>query len=418
MAVQLIRISLVLSAFLWLTACGSFPSDSASYKKEQREVERAIAGGQLKMITVFDKRRDLDASGEGFANFRIPALSVSQQGTLLAFVEGRRVRSDHNKGPLVLRRSEDGGKSWGPLQLIVQHGQDSLNNPTPVVLPSGRILVVYQRFPEDFHSRALPHERVAMVRPGLDGDGVQTNHLIYSDDDGVTWSEPLDITAQSKRPAPVMANFSGPGPGLRLQEGPNAGRILLPSCDFTGEGKGREFRSYATYSDDDGITWLMGQQAENPASISADETQLVELKGGKLLMTVRARGQRMLAYSNDGGETFTPLKIQMDLPDSGAMGSAARLQDSALGDVLLHSLSTTRINGRRSRGAVYMSTDEGYNWQGHRVYHPGSFDYSSIALLPDGDIGILGEFDWGVEGKFNEVRFVRVDPQWLLEPLR
>lgn len=370
------------------------------------------------MVTVFDKRRDLDDNGEDFANFRIPALAVTNKGTLLAFVEGRRVRSDHNKGPLVLRRSEDGGRNWLPLQLIVQHGDDSLNNPTPVVLSSGRILVIYQRFPENFHSRALSHEGVDIVRPGLTGEGVQTNHLIYSDDDGLTWSSPVDITAQTKRPAPVMVNFSGPGPGLVLQEGPYAGRILLPSCDFTGQGSKRVFSSYATYSDDDGTSWHLSQHADNPAGVSADETQMVELEGGNVMMTVRARGNRLLAYSEDGGESFSPLVVQKDLPDSGAMGSVVRWQDPKLGNVLLHSLSTTRINGRRSRGSVYMSTNEGHSWPAHRVYHPGSFDYSSIALLPNGGIGILGEFDWGVDGKFNEVRFLRIDPQWLLEPLR
>lgn len=418
MTVSFIRYTLLLTGCLWLGACGTLTPESADYKRERIEVDRAMASGHLDMITVFDKRRDQDVTGEGFANFRIPALAVSNEGTLLAFAEGRRVRSDHTKGPLVLRRSEDSGQSWGPLQLIVQHGHDSLNNPSPIVLLSGRILVVYQRFPENFHSRAISHEGVEFVIPGLAGEGVQTNHLIYSDDDGLTWSAPQDITAQTKRTAPVMANFTGPGPSLVLQNGPHAGRILLPSCDFTGEGRKRVFSSYATYSDDNGKSWQLGQHADNPANISADETQMVELAGGNLLMTVRARGQRMLAYSDDGGETFTPLQAQLDLPDSGAMGSVVRWHDPELGEVLLHSLSTARIKGRRSRGAIYMSTDEGHNWPAHRVYHPGSFDYSSIAVLPNGGIGVLGEFEWGVEGKFNEVRFLRIDPQWLLEPLR
>ena len=115
-------------------------------------------------------------------------------------------------------------------------------------------------------------------------------------------------------------------------------------------------------------------------------------------MTVRARGHRLLAYSADGGKTFSDLRPQVDLPDSAAMGSVIRIDDKQRGSVLLHTVSSTRINGRRSRGAIYLSADQGRSWPGHRVYHAGSFDYSSIALLPDGDVGVLAAFDHGVHG--------------------
>ena len=89
-----------------------------------------------------------------------------------------------------------------------------------------------------------------------------------------------------------------------------------------------------------------------------------------------------------------------------------------MADTTSDTVSSTRINNRRSRGAIYLSADNGASWPAHRVYHAGSFDYSSIALLPDGTIGVLAETDWGVEGRFNQIRFVRIEPEWLLQPLR
>ena len=207
-------------------------------------------GPGIAVVNVFTPQTE-----EAYANVRIPALAVSKEGTLLAFAEGRRVQSDHNKGPLVLRRSEDGGRTWNEIQVIAEHGNDSLNNPTPVVLANGRILVVYQCFRETFHSRAIPKEDVQMAPAGLEGEEVQRNYIVYSDDDGVSWSAPRDITAQIKRPAPIICNFTGPGPGLVMKHGGHAGRIILPSCDFEIVDGKRVFRSYVTWSDDNGETW-------------------------------------------------------------------------------------------------------------------------------------------------------------------
>ncbi len=403
--------TLLTCSALLLGGCSLFAIDAPKGDvNEIAQVQSAIEDHQLSLVTVFNK----NTVGEDYANFRIPALVVAKNGDLLAFAEGRRVQSDHTKGPLVLRRSEDGGKTWQALQIIVQHGSDSLNNPTPVVLAGGEILVMYQRFPENYHSRAIFHEGIGFVDSGHKGEKVQTNHLITSNDNGKTWSAPVDVTAQTKRVAPVNASFTGPGPALVMSKGKYAGRIIVPSCDFTGEGGDRIFRSYATYSDNHGKTWKISDYAQNQSGISANETQMVELNDGHLMMDVRAKGNRMLAFSNDGGETWSQLTPQKDLPDSGAMGSVIRYDLPNGNDILLHSGSTTRLKNRRSRGAVYASFDSGKSWPQHQVYHAGSFDYSSIVRLPNGDIGILGEFDFGVNGRFNDIRFVRAKLDWLL----
>lgn len=76
-----------------------------------------------------------------------------------------------------------------------------------------------------------------------------------------------------------------------------------------------------------------------------------------------------------------------------------------------------RVQSDHTKGPLVLrrSEDGGTTWPQHQVYHPGSFDYSSIVRLPNGDVGILGEFDFGVNGRFNDIRFVRAKLDWLLE---
>ena len=86
----------------------------------------------------------------GYRQFRIPAVVLTSDGTLLAFAEGRKYSgSDTGNIDLVLRRSTDGGQTWNPMQVIWDDGDNTCGNPAPVVDPeTGRILLpglgVYQ----------------------------------------------------------------------------------------------------------------------------------------------------------------------------------------------------------------------------------------------------------------------------------
>src|SRR6186713_2515418 len=93
-------------------------------------------------VTVFDAKED------GFPSIRIPSVIVTKAGTLLAFAEGRAFPRDHAKNKIVLKRSTDGGKTWGKLAVIADAGEISLNNPCAVIeRTAGRILLVFQSFP-------------------------------------------------------------------------------------------------------------------------------------------------------------------------------------------------------------------------------------------------------------------------------
>src|SRR6267378_6183247 len=93
--------------------------------------------------------KDLFVGGEdGYPAYRIPSLITTKSGSLLAFAEGRASPRDHAGNDIVMKRSTDAGQTWGTLQLIDGDGANALNNPTAVVLrESGRVLLMYQRYP-------------------------------------------------------------------------------------------------------------------------------------------------------------------------------------------------------------------------------------------------------------------------------
>ncbi len=135
---------------------------------------------------------DVFVSGtHGYHTFRIPAIETAPDGSLLAFAEARKCNAnDPGYGKqdidLVVRRSTDQGKSWSAMKVIEHSGEFwSSANPATLLDRQQRRLWV-------FYLRCKPGRSTDTARPGT--DDVQ-NLVRSSDDNGVTWSEPADITA-------------------------------------------------------------------------------------------------------------------------------------------------------------------------------------------------------------------------------
>ena len=322
---------------------------------------------------------------DGFATFRIPSVVRMSHGNLLAIAEGRASKHDHSQNKLVQKISPDGGLTWGSLKVIAADGTNALNNPTAVVLrQNGRILLMFQRYAAAFDE--------GTVIPGYEGEGVCRSWVIHSDDEGLSWSSPMEVTRSVKRPTGATSSASGPGLGLELARGKHAGRVLIPF----NEGPRGHWQVYAAYSDDGGASWACGETAPEPAYTGANEVQMVELTDGRILLNARNQAgshQRRVAVSSDGGRTWSVLADDPILVEPRCQASLIRhaISNDPAMDLLL--FSNPASASRRTNGTVRLSRDEGRTWSAFRVIYPGSFAYSCLVSLDAKTIGCLFERD-------------------------
>ncbi|HEY0075271.1 MAG TPA: sialidase family protein [Abditibacteriaceae bacterium] len=337
------------------------------------------------------------AGKNGFPEVRIPSIVISKTGVLLAFAEGRKNLRDQAENKIILRRSLNGGQTWLETKVIADDGKRPLNNPCAVVdRKNGRILLMFQSYPEQLK------EASGQIKTGYEGDDIVKSYLIYSDDEGQTWSAFKEITHQVKRAEKVTTIASGPGIGIQLQKGAHAGRLIMPF----NEGPFGKWNAYTAYSDDGGVSWKIGDNVPNGTGI-VNECQVVELSDGRVLLNSRqmsGTAVRKISFSNDGGQTWSPVADAPDLTDPRCMGSILRLKN---GNLLYSGPRSTK----RENGTIYLSTDDGQTWPLHKTLEPKFFAYSSLVELPNGTIGCLFEGDG-----YKRILFARFSREWLLQP--
>lgn len=340
-------------------------------------------------VTVFTRESD-----DAYEAIRIPAIVQSSHGTLLAFAEGRPLDNDHGQNDIILRRSADGGKTWGDVQVLADSGKDSLNDPCALALQdTDRILVFYQRYPEGYHGNVMKHTK--MAEPGYDGPHNTQSLLIESIDDGQTWSEPRDLTKALRRPDAIAVG--SPGNFIQLTHGPDKGRIVLPLYENMPDGGGNRLHYLcAAFSDDLGTTWQLGARVSY-ADITGwgTEAQLAECGDGALLMSARLQdgtAERILTRSDDGGKTWTPARLESSLKTPPCMSSlVSRVEADGTSATLYHTLPNTETE--RKNGQLFRSTDCGETWTRDQGIYPGGFAYSALVVLNNGRLGCLYERD-------------------------
>ena len=338
------------------------------------------------------------AGEDGYHTYRIPALLISQKGTLLAFCEGRKNnRRDHGDVDLLLKRSSDGGFTWSKARIVYEEGgtaSTTIGNPCPVQdKATGTIHLTFCR----------NNDTVFVTR---------------STDDGARWSDPTEITSQVKK-AGWGWYATGPGVGIQLTRGPQKGRLVIP-CDHREKVNGPwVMMSHVFYSDDQGKTWKLG------ASVAphTDECQVAELTDGRLLINMRNywgragkrpdRGaRRTMAFSDDGGETWGELGFDETLIEPVCQASFIRASWPASGKgsswlVFSNPASTT---GRHSL-TVRMSTDEGKTWPAAKLLHAGPAAYSCLGALKDGTLACL--YEAGDKHSYEKIVCARFSSEWV-----
>jgi sialidase-1 len=367
--------------------CSCLPAVSVAFSL-------ALSLGGIRGQAAEPQRVDVFVGGvDGYPVYRIPSLICAPKGTLLAFCEARS-GADESPTDLVLRRSHDGGKTWGPLQVIVKAVPECAGDPTAVVdRTTGTVLLVYDLWPELVKEEFRPEH---MTRaPGLGRDSV-TAWLTTSEDEGATWSTPVDITAMTKNPEWTRLAH---GPGIGIQT--RSGRLVIP-CWRSSAVAGDSW-NHVIYSDDHGKTW---QRSDNEVGPGINENQLVELADGTLLLNIRSergKGCRAGATSKDGGKTWSALFDVPELPDVGCQASILRYTwaDQQGKSRVLYSKPATP---ERYAGTIRMSYDEGKTWPVAKMIFTDKdyFGYSCLTVMPDGTIGGLFETAGCVKTSFTQ----------------
>ena len=337
-----------------------------------------------------------DMNYEGSKYYRIPALVTAGDDVLLAVADrrGDKLGDLPNDISIVCRRSLDNGTTWSaPIYVVKGQGEGKGYGDPCVIYDkyTGKLLCIYAGGPGLWPStNANPN----------------TIHMSESTDNGMTWSAPIDLT-DDVYPYNWYGAFAGSGNGLQLKDG----RLMFVVAARLTAVWGGELTNFAVYSDDHGKTWQVSAPVYGPG----DEAKVVELKNGDIMMSIRnpKKGYRKISVSKDRGETWSMPYLHEDLMDPACNGDIIR---GPKGNVLLQSLPGSKTT--RENVTIYASLDEGKNWKVKQQLSNGFSAYSTIAVLPDGQIGMLieeGKWDQNLPGEDGFViDFVRFDLDWLM----
>lgn len=337
---------------------------------------------ELASTTVF-------VSGEdGYATYRIPAIVDTTDGTLIAFAEGRvSTAADDGDVDLLAKRSNDGGNTWGDLQVVADMGPNFIGNPSPVVDDAiGRVVLLAT------YKAGTDTEFDIMVGHGVD---TSREFLLTSDDNGATWSEPEQITESVK--APEWHWYSvGPGHAFQIESGPHAGRLVAAANHSDDE---FNYGAHLLLSDDGGLTWRIGaSETPKKGPSHPNESTAAVLDDGTIVVSARDQDgddewHRLRTTSVDGGETFSgPFEEQTGLVIPVVQASMLAIGGTdGSGGLTRLLLSGPSDSERRIDLRVRTSTDAGVTWSDGFLVGPGPAAYSDLIRLPGYVIGVLFE---------------------------
>lgn len=335
------------------------------------------------------------AGKDGYHTYRIPAIVKSTKGTLLAFCEGRESQSDHGNVDIVLRRSKDDGKTWSDMTVVRNNGTFQAGNPCPIIDEStGQVMLFFC-------------ESKVSERSVLQGKGTREVCMMVSDDDGLTWSEPRNISSMTKK-ADWRWYAVGPCSGIQIQSGKYKGRLVVPanhSIHFE-DGKKWEYRCHALYSDDHGTTWTIGSSSKAGAS----ETQIAEVAPDRLIQDIRMqthrKGLRAVRFSDDGGATWTPFKHDPTRTDPVCQGSVIAVPQTGSVTNRLYS-SNPAGKSKRVNMTVYTSSDGGKDWQKFATLNNTAAAYSNLIQMNDNQIACF--YESGERNPYESIVFQLID---------
>lgn len=353
------------------------------------------------------------ASGrDGYDTFRVPAAVTTARGTVLAFAEGRHDGAgDTGHIDVVLRRSGDGGCTWGPLQVVAAGDGDTRGNPAPVVDPrTGEVVLV-----TCCNGGGVTEAQI--MRGEVTPERGRRVFVQRSRDDGRHFTPPREITAQVK-PAGWRWYATGPGHALALTHGPHAGRLVVPAdhsaappagSPDTGQEAGY-YGAHALYSDDGGHSWRLGYVDDSYDGVdNANESTAAQLPDGRLYFSSRDQngaraGHRLDTYSGDGGQSLErPYAVQHTLDDVPVVEGSV-LQVRGPDAPLL--FSGPSVPTARRAMAIWRSRDGGATFTKALTLSARPAAYSDLVQVGRHTVGIL--YETGTTGPYETIEFRRL----------
>ncbi len=329
---------------------------------------------------------------DGVESYRIPGLVTSNAGTLLGVYDARYNNSADLQEyvEVGLSRSTDGGQTWEKMRIPMSFGeygglpkaQNGCGDPAILVdRQTGTIWIVAAWTHGMGWNRAWTHSM-----QGMEIDRTAQLMMVKSDDDGRTWSEPINVTEQMKKPEWYFF-FQGPGRGISMDDG-----TLVFASQYIG--KDKIPCAGIMYSKDHGKTWKVSEKART----NTTESQVAEVAPGVLMLNMRDNrgGSRAVSTTTDFGETWKEHESSRTaLQEPVCMASLihVKAKDNVLGkDILLFSNPNT-TNGRHSM-TIKASLDGGLTWseENQLLIDSGwSWGYSCLSMIDKETVGILYE---------------------------
>jgi sialidase-1 len=354
---------------LFVGSCAKKTQPLASTEKEEAIETRATTPYHTSSVIFNGGNESI------YHSFRIPSIIKTNNGTLIAFAEGRRWNpGDWGDINLVYKRSTNNGLTWSALGEVVGSGNGTWGNPTAVYDwnkgPNGRVWLFMSWNSGDHTSMST-----------IDTWGERKVYASYSDDHGVTWLTLQDLT-NTLLPPNYTWDAMGPGIGIQTKYD-HPGRLIIPA-------KGRNI-----YSDDNGTTWHY-----QLIPSGTDEGTIVEKMDGSLLRNDRpqtgewniSKRRRKSTGSIENG--FTAWTPDNALLDPKCEGSIMRYNTDDPARIIF---LNPNHESKRCNMTVRISYDDGNTWLISRpVFDWNTCDYASITIAKGGYSSMIKTADYAV----------------------